>query len=132
MTNLRRPETARPSSSSFIIPHSSLIISSYLEWVRICQVPRALAAALLLRGEAVRGAEVVAPGGVYEADTHLGRARLEEADVGHAVEQVARLASLHLPVFEHVVVEQVVEAVLLDAQAARVGGALEDFDVGRR
>src|ERR1044071_3855079 len=101
---------------------------SDLERVRIGQVPRVLPR-LFLR-EAVRGAEVVAPGRVDEAHGDLGRARLEEADVGHVVEQVARLARLHLAVFVHVAIKYVVDAVLLDSQAARVGGALENFDVG--
>src|ERR1043165_1606768 len=121
-----------------------LLSSSELQRVRINQFPRVpcqiarlplqiarAAPARLLRREAVRGSEVVAPGRVDEARVDFGASSLEEADVRHAVEQVARLAGFHLPLFEHVVVEQVVEARLLDLEAARVRGALENLDVGR-
>src|SRR4051812_28332930 len=84
--------------------------ASELERIGISVLPCALrvvgrAAREFARREAVRRAEVVAPCHVYQARADFGRPSLEEADVGHSVEQVARLASLHLPVFEHVVVE---------------------------
>src|SRR5437763_1529432 len=81
---------------------------SELKRVRI-RVSRVLPAELL-RAEAVGGTEVVAPRGVNQSRVDFGRAALEEADVGHSVEEVARLAGLHLPVFERVVVEQMIEA----------------------
>src|ERR1700759_1780050 len=106
-------------------------VRSDLKRVRINQLPCALPSELL-RAEAVRRAEVVAPRGVNQACVDLRRSALEQANVRHPVEQVARLAGFHLPTFERVVIEQMIEARLLDLDAARVGRALENLDVSRR
>ena len=79
----------------------------------------------------MRRAEVVAPRGINQTDAHFWRSSLEQTDVGHAVEQIARLARLHLTLLKHVVVEKMVETRLLYAQAARVCGAFENLDLGR-
>src|ERR1041384_4655298 len=86
----------------------------------------------LLRIEAVRRAEVVAPRAVNQLGRQLNRRALEETNINDAVEQVARLAGFHLPVLKHVVVQHVIENRLLDAKPTRERGAADDFDVSRR
>ena len=63
-------------------------------------------------------AEVVAPSFINDFGGDLQSLVLEKADVGDAVEQVARLARFHLPVFDHVVVQNVIEGFARGLHAA--------------
>src|SRR3712207_2518094 len=132
--NVRTIETAMRSLSIWVFPRAR----SQLQGAGLGEFGRG-SLRLGRRGvsvgferEAVRGAEVVAPRGVYDLCREFDCVTLEEADVGDAVEQVARLARLHLPARDRVVVQDVVERELIAADAARVRRALENLAVGGR
>ena len=85
------------------------------------------------RSERMRGAEIVPPGNIENVRSQGWGLTFEKADISRPIEEVARFATLHLPPFDPVFVNYMLQNRLSDRDATVVRLTLKDFDVsGRR